>query len=214
MVRVAWHARGQGFKSPQLHPRSKALSALNRHRIARLGQQIGSNLFCEADLVVRRGSDAAGCHRCPSPGRPGAHPGRSSATRDRIGRPGTARSMQASTMNASLSGFCAQACSAGSHQRPRERCTAGDRCEPLESDAMWTKRGPARLAMLASRSCLSTSHAAVDTSGLGPDEGAGTSARARQVWETVVGDYKDVVRSWQRVRRYGTSASIRDAPRA
>jgi len=24
----------------------------------------------------------------------------------------------------------------------RERCTAGDRCEPLDSDGMWTKRGP------------------------------------------------------------------------
>src|SRR5829696_5212581 len=27
-VRI-WHARGQGFKSPQLHPRSEALSALD-----------------------------------------------------------------------------------------------------------------------------------------------------------------------------------------
>jgi hypothetical protein len=40
---TAWHARGQGFKSPQLHPRSQALSGVDRPRIARLGQQIGSN---------------------------------------------------------------------------------------------------------------------------------------------------------------------------
>jgi hypothetical protein len=39
-----WHARGQGFKSPQLHPRSEALFAVDRPRIARLRQQIGSNL--------------------------------------------------------------------------------------------------------------------------------------------------------------------------
>ena len=49
MVRMAWHARGQGFKSPQLHPRSEAHSAVDRPRIARLGQQIGSNLLCEAN---------------------------------------------------------------------------------------------------------------------------------------------------------------------
>jgi hypothetical protein len=39
-----WHARGQGFKSPQLHPRSTALSAVDNPRIASLWQQIGSNL--------------------------------------------------------------------------------------------------------------------------------------------------------------------------
>jgi hypothetical protein len=44
----AWHARGQGFKSPQLHPRSTALSAVDRSRIACLGQQIGSNLLWKA----------------------------------------------------------------------------------------------------------------------------------------------------------------------
>jgi hypothetical protein len=41
----AWHARGQGFKSPQLHPRSEALFGFDRPRIAGLGQQIGSNLL-------------------------------------------------------------------------------------------------------------------------------------------------------------------------
>jgi hypothetical protein len=38
-----WHARGQGFKSPQLHPRSKALSAADRPPIPALAQQIRSN---------------------------------------------------------------------------------------------------------------------------------------------------------------------------
>jgi hypothetical protein len=38
-----WHARGQGFKSPQLHPRSDGLFAVDRPWIARPGQQIGSN---------------------------------------------------------------------------------------------------------------------------------------------------------------------------
>jgi hypothetical protein len=38
-----WHARGQGFKSPQLHSRSEGLSGLDRPRIARPRQQIGSN---------------------------------------------------------------------------------------------------------------------------------------------------------------------------
>jgi len=54
-VRMAWHARGQGFKSPQLHPRSAATPCLGHPRISRLGQQIGSNLCCQADPA---GSDA------------------------------------------------------------------------------------------------------------------------------------------------------------
>jgi hypothetical protein len=65
-----WHARGQGFKSPQLHPRSEAPSAVDRPRIARLGQQIGSNLPCEADpasgSAVRRPASLVS-----SPGRSG-----------------------------------------------------------------------------------------------------------------------------------------------
>jgi hypothetical protein len=52
VVRMAWHARGQGFKSPQLHHRSTASSCFDRFRIARLGQQIGSNLCCLPDPVV------------------------------------------------------------------------------------------------------------------------------------------------------------------
>jgi integrase len=36
-------------------------------------------------------------------------------------------------------GACSQDQTCGLH----ERCTAGDRCEPLGSDGMWTKRGPA-----------------------------------------------------------------------
>jgi hypothetical protein len=32
--------------------------------------------------------------------------------------------------------------STGSQLRPAQRCTAGDRCEPLGSDGVWTKRGP------------------------------------------------------------------------
>ena len=83
-----WHARGQGFKSPQLHPRSEALSAVDRLRIARLGQQIGSNLFRHGPI---RSSGAAGRGRVPScprpvdPGRPRPSAGRSFATKDRIG---------------------------------------------------------------------------------------------------------------------------------
>ena len=61
VVRIpGWHARGQWFKSPQLHPRSEALSGLDRPRIARLGQQIGSNLFSKADPIVRRGRTRPG----------------------------------------------------------------------------------------------------------------------------------------------------------
>jgi hypothetical protein len=40
--RMAWHARGQGFKSPQLHPRSEAPSGSDHPRVAGLRQQIGS----------------------------------------------------------------------------------------------------------------------------------------------------------------------------
>jgi hypothetical protein len=68
---MAWHARGQGFKSPQLHPRSAAQSDPDRPPIARLGQQIGSNLFCKAHPVVPRGSNPAGRHRCRRPVDPG-----------------------------------------------------------------------------------------------------------------------------------------------
>ena len=57
-----WHARGQGFKSPQLHPRSTALSAVDHPRIPALAQQIRSNRQCAADAVVKRGSHA-GHHR-------------------------------------------------------------------------------------------------------------------------------------------------------
>ena len=35
-----WHARGQGFKSPQLHPRSAALSVADRPPIPAVAQQI------------------------------------------------------------------------------------------------------------------------------------------------------------------------------
>ena len=38
-----WHARGQGFKSPQLHPRSEAMFGVDRPQIGRLRQQMGSN---------------------------------------------------------------------------------------------------------------------------------------------------------------------------
>ena len=85
---TAWHARGQGFKFPQLHPRSEAQSGLSRSRIARLGQQIGSNLYRHGPI---RSSGAAGRGRVPScprpvdPGRPRPPAGRSFATKDRIG---------------------------------------------------------------------------------------------------------------------------------
>jgi hypothetical protein len=43
VVRMAWHARGQGFKSPQLHPRSAALCGSIAGRFILLAQQIRSN---------------------------------------------------------------------------------------------------------------------------------------------------------------------------
>ena len=49
-----WHARGQGFKSPQLHPRSTALSAADRPRISALAQQIRSNRPCATKALVQR----------------------------------------------------------------------------------------------------------------------------------------------------------------
>ena len=52
----------------------------------------------------------------------------------------------------SLSGFCPRACfrrmapATCANDLPLE--TAGDRCEPLGSDGMWTKRGPGRVLRL------------------------------------------------------------------
>jgi hypothetical protein len=69
---TAWHARGQGFKSPQLHPRSTALPAVNRPRIARLGQQIGSNLFCQGRSGRAARQGAVGVVALVDPGPPGA----------------------------------------------------------------------------------------------------------------------------------------------
>jgi hypothetical protein len=73
---------------PSAPTRSEALSAVDRPRIARLGQQIGSKLFCPADPVVRRGRALS----VSSPGRPGAP--RPSVLRyeDRIGRARQGRS--------------------------------------------------------------------------------------------------------------------------
>jgi hypothetical protein len=51
-----WHARGQGFKSPQLHPRSAALSGSGLPRFSRLGQQTGSNMCCAPPVVRRDGA--------------------------------------------------------------------------------------------------------------------------------------------------------------
>ena len=59
--------KGSGFKSPQLHPRSEVLFGFDRPRIARLGQQLGSNLLCEAKLVVRHTVDAGQHRRGPRP---------------------------------------------------------------------------------------------------------------------------------------------------
>jgi hypothetical protein len=80
---------------------------------------------------------------------PGSLPGRASAL-DRprrsdllgwlVGLPG----LEPGT--SSLSGFCPQACfcritpATCANDLPLE--TAGDRCEPLSSDGVWTKRGP------------------------------------------------------------------------
>jgi hypothetical protein len=88
-VRMAWHARGQGFKSPQLHPRSKARSGPCRLQIPTLWQQIGSNPCC----LGRSGRPAKRQRRPASP--PGTghiRPPAASlapATKHRIGR-GTA----------------------------------------------------------------------------------------------------------------------------
>ena len=57
-----WHARGQGFKSPQLHPRSVALSVVDRQRNPALAQQIRSNRQCAANAVVQGGGHP-GHHR-------------------------------------------------------------------------------------------------------------------------------------------------------
>jgi hypothetical protein len=54
--------KGQGFKSPQLHSRSAALSAVGRPPIPALAQQMRSNRLCAADAVVQGGGDA-GDHR-------------------------------------------------------------------------------------------------------------------------------------------------------
>jgi hypothetical protein len=84
-----WHARGQGFKSPQLHPRSKARSGPCRLQIPTLWQQIGSNPCC----LGRSGRPAKRQRRPASP--PGTGHIRPSAaslapaTKHRIGR-GTA----------------------------------------------------------------------------------------------------------------------------
>jgi len=94
-----WHARGQGFKSPQLHPRSQALSTVDRLRIARLGQQIGSNLYRHGPI---RSSGAAGRGRVPSCPRPvdrGA-PGRRRVgrSRRRTGSAGRSQTVQVATV--------------------------------------------------------------------------------------------------------------------
>jgi hypothetical protein len=62
-----WHARGQGFKSPQLHPRSEALFGFDRPRIARLGQQIGSNLLVRGQSGRPHAVDAGQHRRCRRP---------------------------------------------------------------------------------------------------------------------------------------------------
>jgi hypothetical protein len=54
-----WHARGQGFKSPQLHRRSEAQSGLDRPRIARPRQQIGSNRRRAGRSVAHRSATPA-----------------------------------------------------------------------------------------------------------------------------------------------------------
>jgi hypothetical protein len=53
-----WHARGQGFKSPQLHPRSEAMFGPGHPGISGLGQQIGSNPACTASPGYRSGRGA------------------------------------------------------------------------------------------------------------------------------------------------------------
>jgi hypothetical protein len=51
--------KGQGFKSPQLHPRSEVLSAVDRRPIPALAQQIRSNRLCVADALVHGGGHPA-----------------------------------------------------------------------------------------------------------------------------------------------------------
>jgi hypothetical protein len=46
-----WHARGQGFKSPQLHPRSTAICRPGQHRFVGAAQQIRSKVSPSRSLL-------------------------------------------------------------------------------------------------------------------------------------------------------------------
>jgi hypothetical protein len=59
---MAWHARGQGFKSPQLHPRSTGQSGSKRPRFHGLGQQIGSKSLSPRDFGKRAGREPPSAH--------------------------------------------------------------------------------------------------------------------------------------------------------
>ena len=50
-----WHARGQGFKSPQLHPRSEALSAVDRPANPGARAADTQQPPCVADAVIQGG---------------------------------------------------------------------------------------------------------------------------------------------------------------
>jgi hypothetical protein len=140
-----WHARGQGFKSPQLHPRPEAMFGPSRLQIPRLGQQIGSNPCC----LGRSGRPAKRQRRPASPpGNGHIRPPAATlapATKHRIGRAGqidSSRGNDLILLRVLHPGLFPQ-------DQPSdlgERWTAGDRCEPLDSDGVWTKRGPGRPA--------------------------------------------------------------------
>jgi hypothetical protein len=141
-----WHARGQGFKSPQLHPRSAALSAVDRPRTARLGQQIGSNLLVRGQAgrparpLTRPASSGS------STGRPGPHRGRHyqpGRARQRPDRP--ARSIMTGQVTSAISGFCTRACfcviALGTWVNDEPLVTIGNRSVPMGWDPTWTKPG-------------------------------------------------------------------------
>jgi hypothetical protein len=75
-----WHGMqgGSGVQIPSAPPQVSGLSAVDRPRIARLGQQIGSNLFCQGRSGRAARQGAVGVVALVDPGPPG---------RRRVGRP-------------------------------------------------------------------------------------------------------------------------------
>jgi hypothetical protein len=171
---MPWHARGQGFKSPQLHPRSTALPAVDRPRIARLGQQIGSKLFCKG-----RSGRPERRSRGPAPSvssrvTPGHRAAGGPVVRDEgPDRPSTARSITDVPGDRIL----IRVLHPGMLSRDLtcyldEPCTAGNRCEPFGSDGEGTKRGPSRDAQPVPRGLAAARLVGIDR-GINPRQDPG-----------------------------------------